>query len=645
MNAVPLVGHRNDPGLVNASSGAALDSQCMVPGKTYVGILPGHSKLAFIRKRRADAGKPPWLLTQIFGSARHACSVVDPSRFTMFSRRHKDRYYYDYATDTYRPLVVAPLPSVRQTCASCGRFRSANWQARHPLVAGASSSSNISGGVTTTTRVITRTTILTVTETRQKTAALAKNITTRSRSREDVRIVIANQSGDRVRFDRVIPRRELTTSSSTDGVRVIRRTEVIDAPRRLRCRSRLRSSGVSYIEDGARDVEDLTRPRCRSRPRRSSRTNVDDLDAPRRRARPRSSSRVTFGDDVDDPIVVTRPRSRLSRRRAMVFDGAADSEMSEDEVRGRTRSYGRGSQKAIEDQGAAELIEEVIIPRAHSFAQKDKRPSSGAELIAETVITHSRAPSRSVTAEVNNPFTKWQEELSTADTPNWHDSYHHPAVETVLTDYDSDYNVTPRPVSPSARRSVAFDDDRRSTSRRRSYSGTTNIDSHRRPLTLLLKSGKLRQDQDFEEPGTPRRDRRRRFRDTNIASDSEDEDSLQRSPRYYRTPSPPSPLQSPDVLGDTFESTHITPPGGASGYEYARGRPTQRTYRSEGSPSMFESAFYWPDLYQDAETASDSYVFGAADEEEYEPPTGYDARWEPWMEYDTQAARDYDWMT
>lgn len=667
---------------ISASSGTALDSQCMVPGKTYVGILPGHSKLAFIRKRRADAGKPPWLLTQIFGSARHACSVVDPSRFTMFSRRHKDRYYYDYATDTYRPLVVAPLSSVRQTCASCGRFRSANWQARHPLAAGASSSSSICrrcrGKYTSSEESVTkyrsrrrhhhhsrhhshhhshRYRVTTedcctgkehVRPPRRYSSCspnYVKPSTTRSRSREDVRVVIANQSGDRVSFDRVIPRRELTTSSSTDGVRVIRRTEVIDAPRRLRCRSRLRSSGVSYIEDGARYVEDLTRPRCRSRPRRLSRTYVDDLDAPRRRSRPRSSSRVTFVDDIDDPIVVTRSRSRLSRRRAMVFDGAADSEMSEDEVRGRMRSYGRESQKAIEDQGGAELIEEVIIPRAQSSAQKDKRPSSGAELIAETIITHSRAPSRSVTAEVNNPFTKWQEELSTADTPKWHDSYYHPAVETVLTDYDSDYNATPRPVSPSARRSVAFDDDRRSTSRRRSYSGNTNIDSHRRPLTLLLKSGKSRQDQDFEEPGTPRRDRRRRFRDTNIASDSEDEDSPQRSPRYYRTPSPPSPLQSPDILGDTFESTHITPPGGASGYEYARGRPTQRTYRSEGNPSRFESTFYRPDLYEDAETASDSYVFGAADEEEYEPPTGYDTRWEPWMEYDTQAARDYDWMT
>ena len=469
--------------------------------------------------------------------------------------------------------------------------------------------------------------------------------TTRSRSREGVRIVIANQSGDRVCSDRVIPRRELNMSSSTDGVRIIRRTEVIDAPRRLRSRSRLRSSGVSYIEDGGRYIDDLTRPRCHSRPRSLSRTYVDDVGARRYRSRARSPSRVAFVDDTEDPVVITRPRSRLSRRQAMYFDGAADSDGSEEEARGRTRFSDRRSPQMLEDKGGAEHTKQGIVSRAGSFAQKGLGPDGGVEAIAETILPHSRAPSLSAPAQFESPFTKWQQDLSTADTPSWDDSYHNPTAET---DYGSEYDVTPRPLSPSARRPVAFDDDRRSASRHRSYSGTTNIDSHRRSRTLSRKSRKLRQEQNLTEPETPRRDRRRRFRGTDSASDSENEATPEQSPQYHRAPSPPSPLQSPDVLADAFESIHIAPPKAPWGYEYAHSRPTQRARRSEGSPSRFESTCYRPDLYEDANfgaNESGSYAFGAANEECYQPHSGHEEGWEPWMQYDTQAARDYDWTT
>ena len=667
--------------MTSANSGAALNRQFMVPGKTCPGILPGHTKPASIRNKELSALKSSSLLTQIFGSVRNTYSIFDFSRFAMFSRRPKNRYYYDHVTDTYRPLGFAPRPSVRQTCGSCGKFRSPTWQASHPLAIGASSSSSICrkcrGKYTSSEESVprhrsrrrhrhhshhhsrhyshrytdstddsyaSREYVRPARRYRSRSRDYIRPRTTRSRSRESVRIVIANQSGDRISSDRAIPRRELTMSSSTDGVRIIRRTEVIDAPRRLRCHSRLRSSGISYIEDGGRYIDDLTRPRCRSRPRSLSRTYVDDVGARRCRSRARSPSRVAFVDDTEDPVIITRPRSRLSRRQAMYFDGVADSDRSEEEARGRTRFSDRRSPQMLEDKGGAEHTKQGIVSRATSFAQEGLGPDGGVEPIAETILPHSRAPSLSAPAQCESPFTKWQQDLSTADTPSWDDSYHNPTAET---DYDSEYDVTPRPLSPSARGPVAFDNDRRSASRHRSYSGTTNIDLHRRSLSPSLKSGKSRQEQKIKKSETPRRDRRRRFRGTDSASDSEDEATPERSPRYCRAPSPPSPLQSPDILADAFESIHIAPPKGPWGYEYAHSRPAQRAHRSEGSPSRFENTFFRPDLYEHGtlgENESDRYVFGGANEE-YEPQTAHEEGWEPWMQYDTQAARDYDWTT
>ncbi|KAL2037698.1 hypothetical protein N7G274_009643 [Stereocaulon virgatum] len=681
MNAIPLLGHQNGPVLVNTKWPAALDRQFMVPGKISVGILPGHTRPASIRNKQLGVLKSSSLLTQIFGSARNPYSIFDFSRFAMFSRRPKSRYYYDHATDTYRPLGFVSRPSVRQTCGSCGKFRSPTWQASHPLAPGASSSSSICRKCrrkytsseesvprrrsrrrhrhhshhhshhyshrhtdSTDDSYTSREYVRPARRYRSRSRDYVRPETTKSRSREGVRIVIANQSGDRVSSDRVIPKREATTSSSVDGVRIIRRIEVIDAPRRLRCRSRLRSSGVSYTEDGGRYIDDLTRPRCHSRPRSLSRTYVEDIGARRCRSRARSPSHVAFVDDIDDPVVVTRPRSRLSRRQAIYFDGAADSDRSEEETRGRTRFSDRRSAKMLEDKGGAEHMEKGTVSRAGSLAQKEKRSDKVVEPIAENILPHSCEPSLSAPGQVESPFTKWQQDLSAADTRSWDDSYHIPTAET---DYESEYDVTPRPFFPSPRRPVVSDEDQRSASRHRSFVGTTNIDSHRRSLSLPLKSGKLRREQDLKEPETPRRDRRRRFRGTDSASDSEDEATPDRSPQYHCVPSPPSPLQSPDVLADAFESMHFAPPKWPWGYDYAQSLPTQRAHRSESSPSRFESTFYHPDLYEDAtfgDNVSGSYRFEAANEE-YEPHSSHEEGWEPWMQYDTQAARDYDWTT
>lgn len=121
-------------------------SECMIPGETYVGIPPGHSRPAFVRKRPVDAGRPPWFLTNIFGSSKRAYTVEGPPSSGMFRRSswrdRCDRYersYYPYGTpytNRYNPQVSFARPGtvhdtplgpvaarVNQVCGSCGRYR------------------------------------------------------------------------------------------------------------------------------------------------------------------------------------------------------------------------------------------------------------------------------------------------------------------------------------------------------------------------------------------------------------------------------------------------------------------------------------------------------------------------------------------
>ena len=118
-------------------------SELMVTGETYVGIPPGHTRPAFVRKRAVDSGRPPWFLTNIFGSSRRAY-VVEGSRFgkmfcrsTWRDRREYSYYPYGYQyTNRYNPEVSFARPgtihdtplgpvaaNVNQTCGGCGRYR------------------------------------------------------------------------------------------------------------------------------------------------------------------------------------------------------------------------------------------------------------------------------------------------------------------------------------------------------------------------------------------------------------------------------------------------------------------------------------------------------------------------------------------
>ncbi len=581
--------------LISANTNAVLDSQYMVPGKTYVGILPGHTKPAFVRKRALDGERPPGLLAQIFGSSRQASSVIESAKLNMFGRKYRDRYYYDRAADTYRPLAAAQyatpfydngtgrvVTSVQQTCASCGKFRSANWQARHPLLPGVTPTPRICrrchGKYTSSEEAYSshhrrrrhhyhshspsRHSSRRYTDStegyyssreydrpsRRDRVCSREYVKPRSRSGGNVRVVIANQAGDRT-----VPRREYTRSSSTDGVRVIRRTEIIDEPKRSRSRSRLRSSRASYIEDGARYIDDLTRPRCYSRPRSLSRSRYldDELDDPGYHPSLRSPGRVAFVDDVDDPVIVSKPRSRLSRRRAMIFDGAADTGSSEQEAYGRTLLADRETHGRIELSRGAESIEESIRSSSDMSSSTIVRANGGAQIIAKTITPASTVASETLTGETRKSCVSRPENSFTSESPISSEQSHERSFQPSVEEYESDRDVEHPSTSSTRRKSVTFDDTPSFRNYHEASNEPLNMESLKSPAPST-NPGESSQQQDLDEPETPPHERRRRYRGSNHSSVSD-----------IALPAPPlsSHLR---ILSEMLQSMQITPPRGSS---------------------------------------------------------------------------------
>ena len=603
--------------LISANTNAVLDSQHMVPGKTYVGILPGHTKPAFIRKRALDVGRSPGLLAQVFGSSRQAYSVIDPGQFKMFGRKYRDRYYYDRATDTYRPLAATQYPtptytngtgrvvtSFQQTCASCGKFRSANWQARHPLVPGVtpipsvcrkchakhtsseeaysshnrrrrhhyhshSPSRRYSRRYTDSTedyyssREYDR-------PSRRDGACSREYVKPRSRSGGNVRVVIANQSGDRT-----VPRREYTRSSSTDGVRVIRRTEIIDEPKRPRSRSRLRSSRVSYIEDGARYIDELVRPRSYSRPRSLSRSRYldDELDGPEYHPNFRSTGRVTFVDDVDDPVIVARPRTRLSRRRAMIFDGAADAGSSEQEAYGRTLVAERGTHGRIELRPGGGVTEESIRSGSAVSSSTVVGAKGGAQTIAETITPASSIVSEPLISEIHDSCLSRPEDSFTSESSISSEHSQARSFQPSVEEYESDRDEVPHFTSSTRRKSVTFDDNPSFSNYHEASNEATNMESLRSP-TPSTNSRESGQHQDLDEPEKPLHERRRRYHGSNHSSISD-----------IALPAPPLSLPLGN-LSEMLQSMQITPPRGSSGCENSPQRDVRNANRSVDSENL-----------------------------------------------------------
>ena len=581
--------------LISPNTNAVLDSQHMVPGKTYIGILPGHTKPAFIRKRTLDVARSPGLLAQVFGPSRQAYSVIEPGKIKMFGRKYRDRYYYDRATDTYRPFAATQyatptcthgtgrvVTSVQQTCASCGKFRSASWQARHPLVTGvtpipsvcrkchgkytsseeaysshprrrrhhyhsSSPSRRYSRRYTDSTedyhssREYDR-------PSRRHGIRGREYVRPRSRSGGNVRVVIANQSGDRT-----VPTHEYTRSSSTDGVRVIRRTEIIDEPKRSRSKSRLRSSRASYIEDGARYIDELVRPRSCSRPRSLSRSRYldDELDGPEYHSSLRSHGRVAFVDDVDDPVIVSRPRTRLSRRRAMIFDGGADTGSSEQGAYGRTLLADAETHEKVDLPRGAEVVEQSIGSSSDISSSTTIRANSGAQAIVETVTPASTRVSQPLSGETHSSYLGRPEDSFTSES-SFSSGHSHGSFQPRVEEYESDRDEAPQLTSYTRRKSVSFDDIPSFSNYHEAANEPTTTESLQSP-TPSMNSGESSQHQELDEPEAPLHERRRRYHGSNHSSVSD-----------IALPAPP--LSSPlGKLSEMLRSMQVTPPPGSSG--------------------------------------------------------------------------------
>lgn len=604
----------------------------MIPGETYVGIPPGHTRPVFVRKRPVDAGRAPLLLTQIFGSSRRAYSVEAPRKPNMFCRSRSD-VYYDYATAKYRPKVYVDqssgrtITSTQQTCASCGKFRSARWQSRHPLIPGTASRPGLCGKCRDKhtsseeerprhrprRHYHRRRDYTESTDDKNNTSRESKRATRRHRScsrdckrrsvarspsRQNVRIIIANQAGDRTR-----PEKKRARSSSMEPVRVIRRTEVFDLPQRPpRTRSILRSSsGAEYLDSATHYIEDLAPPRylprpktvsrvsytedvenplCRSRPRSLSHVSyveelerpkhrsrprsvsrvsyIEDLDYPRSRRKARSSSQVRFVDETDEPVSPSKPRI-VKRRRVVYYDGPADTENPKQQCYSRTPSKQRSSQGAANSDDGAVLIEETITP--HSRApRKVMKQDQGVELIGEQVIPHRRPSSQSRDGFDRIPVT-------------FSDHYHTQPSETRSYAYESDHDATPCPVFRQTQVIQSPNNVEESPSHHSSYVDFQGARSYRRFYSPALEAREPSRQHKFTGPAPT--ERRERVRELDESSDPDEDDYSWPSPMSYRHVEAPEPATPhSDLLVEMLQHASITPPSA----QHARGRPSQRNH-------------------------------------------------------------------
>ena len=683
----------------------------MIPGKTYVGILPGHNRPAFVRKPPVDAGRPPLLLTQIFGSSRRVYSVETLRKPNMFCRpRRSSDYYYDYATAKYRPKVYVDqspgrtITSVQQTCASCGKFRSARWQAQHPLIPGKQITPGLCGRCrdkhtssdeerprrrrrhdhrhhrrcvhtdsTDNSRNSSWESRRAARRHRSCSRDCRRQKPVRSPSREKVRIIIANQAGDRIR-----PAREVTQSSSTEPIRVVRRTEVVDLPEGpTRTRSVLRgTSHVEYVDSETQYIEDLDppppryllkprrssrvsyieeieqqpryrsrprssshvsyveeRPRYRSRPRSVSRVSyVEESAIPRSRSRrrARSSSQVRFVDETDEPVS-PKPR-RLKRRRVVYFDGPADNEKSGERIHSRTPSSHRSLQgAAINDEGPV-LVEEVNTPQSLP-SEKVVNQDRSAKLIEDQFIPHGRTGSQSY--QVPNPIPETVSDQR----------YGQPS-ETRSYAYESDHEATPRPAFRHVQMIHSPDNVEEPSSHRSLHTSFEGVRSNARfhPPTVEIQDPSSRRT--FTEAETPPyQERRRRVRDsdTSSASEDDDEDYPHSFPIHYRhveAPEPPPARRTDaDLLVEMLRKATITPPPTpGTQYDYARGRTPRRShfYNEPDTPSRSL------DLSEGSEEGRAKYGYWSRHMTGDSRHGGQSSMYEP--EYKTNAA-EYDWMT
>lgn len=126
---------------------------CMIPGQTYVGVLPGHNKPAFVRKRKYphEGTSICHLLGQAFAPLRrsmgssHSSTMRSWRRVSYYDSDYDDHFYPHHRRPPHRcndDRVPANadhgryVSTLQQACSGCGKFRSPNWCSRNPLVPG-----------------------------------------------------------------------------------------------------------------------------------------------------------------------------------------------------------------------------------------------------------------------------------------------------------------------------------------------------------------------------------------------------------------------------------------------------------------------------------------------------------------------------
>ena len=533
-----------------------------------------------------------------------------------FSHAKRDGYYVSYGPSRTRAkYVCTPIPDhgcastsqgrvatiTRQTCASCGKFRSSKWEAAHPLTPGVPARQSICGRCqhdkTSSeekeprryrcnrrksrhrhhhSRRCTETTDDSYCSIRDRRSPRRYQSDSRdysrprASSRDGVRIVIANQPGER-------KARVSTQSSSTEGVRVIRRTSYVEIPERGRSRSRARSSSrAHYLADGtAQYHEDLIQPRhprYRSKPRSLSRSScIEEFIRPRRRRS--STSHVQFVDDFEEPVVVSKSPRRISRRRAVYFDGAVSDDLEEHEDQDRSPS--RSSQLRARVSGDVEEHESQDPARSRSSqpqSEISEQPSDSKIFIREREPPSCFGFSSSALEDAMDPHDRSNQKGTTQHVEA--EARHQGSLK------DAGTQTSYKTGSPLLQKSEQYKSD--SSHEATPYLGFRHVERGSVPVTRSIPKangqGRLHSDSGdsglgldsstvsehhattahtLYEPGPSYHKRRRKFRDDS----SDDDDDVANTRRVRaRAPSGQSSRPRSEYLSEMLQSAYITPP-------------------------------------------------------------------------------------
>ena len=651
-------------------------SECMIPGETYVGRLPGRTQKAFVRKR-PPAESQYYLLRQDPDPSHNTCSLKLHAKMGFLSRARHDGYYVSYGPCTRRPryictpepeIVYKPPPdgrvatTVRQTCASCGKFRSAKWEAAHPLSPGMAATPSICARCQRDktsseekeckhlrkkrrcyhhSRHCTDSTDDSFYSARHSRSPRRYRSDSRDyarpreSSRDNIRIVIANQPGGRAK-------RESTQSSTTEPIRLVRRTSFIEVPERICSRSKAQSSSRAFYldDDTTAYFEDIKPPRRRTRSRSLSRLSYVEERAPRRSRHPRrsSTSRVQFVDDADEPVIVSKQPRRITRRRAVYFDGAASFECSKHEERGRSLS--RSSHRQPRQLEGVQLTEEAVT----------MRPSS-AERLEETLTSHSRSSSAPAVASITPHRVRkhaLRDRYAAASEP-----LHYKEQATFeRPEVHSNQDRTPRPALSSLSLSHWANSARAPNGYKRSHSKAAGSGSSRASMDRRPHSENDIPRRVPHEPATPQNKRRRRYRD-----DPTKDDRPPLTYRHVRAPSPPSSETHPDYLTEMLRTAHITPPNQQVHRHQARGPPSPPRTRSSSrsrSSSAYQRPFYRDIVSNNATYGPAPYQYSAVEDFYGQEVDGYafepaEEQYATYLDHEDERPQattvpEYDWM-